>query len=144
MVVFGIIVALAVLLGAIYVAIANWPKWAGLDPGVWRSCRYLGSVDADGRTTDRGWLVRGSGAIAIMENGIRFRRAFCGFEMVIPAASICSVELDAGTRGPSRSVLMISWERDGRAVVSRFWVSSSAEVTEEFKNRIGKLIGQSQ
>ena len=144
MVVFGVIMALAVLLGAIYVAVANWPKWAGLDPGVWRSCRYLGSVDADGRSADRGWLVRGSGAIAIMENGIRFRRAFSGFEMLIPADSVKSVELDAGRRGPSRSVLRISWKKNCEAVVSRFSVSASAEVTEEFMNRIGKLIRQSQ
>ena len=143
MIVFGIIVALGVLLGAIYVAVANWPKWAGLDPGVWRSCRYLGSVDADGRSADRGWLVRGSGAIAIMENGIRFRRAFSGFEMLIPADSVKSVGLDGG-RNPSRPALKIAWEKDGEAVVSLFSVSVSAEVTEEFKNRIGKLIGQSQ
>ena len=52
MVVFGVIVALAVLLGAIYVAVANWPKWAGLDPGVWRTCRYLGSNNAGGRPTE--------------------------------------------------------------------------------------------
>ena len=76
-----------------------------------------------------------------MENGIRFRRAFRGFEIVIPAASIRSVELDSG-RNPSRPALKIAWEKDGEAVVSSFWVSSSSEVTEEFKKRIGKLIGE--
>ena len=85
--------------------------------------------------------MRGTGAVAIMENGIRFRRAFRGFEIVIPAASIRSVGLDGG-RNPSRPALKIAWEKDGEAVVSRFSVSVSAEVTEEFRNRIGKLIGE--
>ena len=133
MLIAGAIVAMAAVSAAVYIAIANWPRWAGLDPAVWRPCRYLGSTDEDGRGADRGWLARGCGAMAVLDDGIRFRRAFRSAYLLIPADRVASVRLDG-------AALKIVWQKDDHELSSAFSVSRSPEVTEEFGHRVEKAL----